>query len=58
MPAPLRQDRDDSARAPEEAAIESWIEDHSVYLTLPRADTMRPRVDRTSTAATSPVRGE
>lgn len=58
MAEPIRRDRDHSARAPEEAAIESWVEDSGIYLTIPRGDTTRQRVDRTSTADTSAVRDE
>lgn len=58
MAEPIRRDRDDFVRAPEEAVIESWVEDPGIYLTIPRGDTMRQRMDRTSTADTSAVRGE
>ena len=58
MAEPIRRDRDHFARAPEEAAIESWVEDPGIYLTIPRGDITRQRMDRTSTADTSAVRGE
>jgi hypothetical protein len=58
MAEPIPRDHDDFARAPEEAATESWVDDPGVYIALPRGDTMRQRVDRTLTADTSAVRGE
>jgi hypothetical protein len=58
MAQPTRRDRDHVPRAPEEAAIESWVEDPGIYLTIPRGNTTRQRVDRMSTADTSAVRGE
>ena len=58
MAEPIRRDRDDFVRAPEEAVIESWVEDPGIYLTIPRDDTTRQKMDRTSTADTSAVRGE
>lgn len=58
MAEPIRRDRDHFSRAPEEAAIESCVEDPGIYLTIPRGDTTRQRVDRTSTADTSAVRDE
>ena len=58
MAETIRRDRDDFVRAPEEAVIESWVEDPGIYLTIPRDDTTRQKMDRTSTADTSAVRGE
>jgi hypothetical protein len=58
MAETIRRDRDHFASAPEEAATESWVEDPGIYLTIPRGDTMRQKVDRTSTADTSAVRSE
>ena len=58
MADPKRRDRDHFARAPEEAAIESWVEDPGIYLTIPSGDTTRQRVNRRSTADPSAVRGE
>ena len=37
----MRLDRDPPARAPEEAVIESWVEEIGVYLTIPTDDTRR-----------------
>lgn len=33
-------DRNDPERAPEEAAIDTWLDDSSVYLTMPQLYTM------------------
>jgi hypothetical protein len=38
-------DRNDLERAPEEAAIETWLEDSGVYLTIPRAAPARQAID-------------
>jgi hypothetical protein len=38
-------DRDRRKRAPEEVAIESWVEDLGVYLTLPGDDPLPGNAD-------------
>jgi hypothetical protein len=37
----IRLDRDHPARAPEEAVIESWVENVGVYLMIPTGDPRR-----------------
>ena len=32
-------------RAPEEAVIETWLEESSVYLTIPRREAVRQTID-------------
>jgi hypothetical protein len=38
-------DGNDLERAPEEAAIETWLEESSVYLTIPRREPVRQTID-------------
>lgn len=40
-----RPDGNDLERAPEEAAIETWLEESSVYLTIPRREPVRQTID-------------
>jgi hypothetical protein len=58
MAEPIRRDRDHFPYAPEEAVTESWVENTGIYLSIPRGDTIRQKVDRKSTAGTSAVCGE
>ena len=44
MPEHPRLDGTDLKPAPEEAAIESWLEDSGVYLTIPGANRLRSSV--------------
>ena len=57
MPGRIRVDRGHRKRAPEEAAIESWVENLCVYLTIPGDDTLRDNTDIRRTASTSAERG-
>ena len=41
----IRLDRDHPERAPEEAVIESWVENLGVYLTIPTDDTIQDKTD-------------
>jgi hypothetical protein len=54
----IRLDRDHPGRAPEEAVIESWVENLGVYLMIPSDHTMRDRSDIGRTASTSAKRGK
>jgi hypothetical protein len=54
----IRLDRDHPGRAPEEAVIESWVENLGVYLMIPTDDTMRDKSDFGRTASTSAKRGK
>jgi hypothetical protein len=38
-------DGNDLERAPEEAAIDTWLEESSVYLTIPRREPVRQTID-------------
>ena len=58
MAEPIRRDHHHFERALEETATESWVENPGIYITIPHGDTMRQKVDRTSTADISTVRGE
>ena len=49
----IRLDRDHPERAPEEAVIESWVENLGVYLIIPTDDTIRDKTDIGRTASTS-----
>ena len=40
-----RPDGNDLERAPEEAAIEAWLEDSGVYLTIPGSEPARQPID-------------
>jgi hypothetical protein len=40
-----RPDGNDLERAPEEAAIEAWLEDSSIYLTIPGSEPVRQTID-------------
>ena len=49
----IRLDRDHPERAPEEAVIESWVENLGLYLIIPTDDTIRNKTDIGRTASTS-----
>jgi hypothetical protein len=40
-----RPDGNDLQRAPEEAAIETWLEESSLYLAIPRREPVRQAID-------------
>ena len=40
-----RSDHDDLERAPEEAAIETWVEESGVYLRVPGSEPVRQTID-------------
>ena len=48
-----RTDRNALDRAPEEAAIDTWLDDSDVYLTIPGNDLARQSLDRPRTEASS-----
>jgi hypothetical protein len=50
MPERIRVHRDRRTRSPEETAIESWVENLGVYLTLPGDDPVRDKTDIGPTA--------
>jgi hypothetical protein len=54
----IRVDRDHRKRSPEEVAIESWVEDLGVYLTIPADDTLRDHIDIDRTASPAAGRGK
>jgi hypothetical protein len=45
MAGRTRPDRNALERAPEEAEIETWLEDSSVYLTIPDGEPSRQPID-------------
>jgi hypothetical protein len=58
MPERTRVDRDRRKRAPEEAVIESWVENPGIYLTLPSDDPLRDNTGIGPTASTPAARGK
>jgi hypothetical protein len=54
----IRPDRDHLERAPEETAIESWVEDLGIYLMIPGGETTRQRMVGRRLPITSAGRGE